>query len=169
MKRTQRFPDKTIGPWEVEIRFGLVAGRVDCVGLEVRPVGDQPSEPFTTTVLRQIRLGRLSEELRRTADSDLRELVPFPKKPNVGQLGDVGLGPLAVARKRPGPKGPDLAHYQKVARIYLDAKSKPTKTVAAKLNMHHSTAAKHVKIARGLGLIAQTTRGRTSGRPLEQA
>jgi hypothetical protein len=91
--------------------------------------------------------------------------VGHPRDPRAGSLLDVlKTTDLAIEapRRRPGRPvsyGPD--HYQEIARIYAEAwragDRHPTATVAAKMHVVRSTAAKWVASARRLGLLGPTT------------
>jgi hypothetical protein len=162
--RSQPFPNPSAGPWEVEVRFGVVQGRIGCVGLEIRPLGGTPLEPLSATIVRSIRLRRLIADALVDAGPDLQRLAGVRRKygASLGDMRKVGLGPLADDRKRPGPKPKDRAHYEQVAEIYLSAPDAPTKAVAQRLHASRSTASKWVAGARQRGLIPPTTQGRRS-------
>jgi hypothetical protein len=168
VRRSHAFPDPKAGPWEAEVRFGLVDGRVECIGIDVHPLSTRATEPLTATVLRRVNLGTLIGEVLDDAGPDLQRLAGLRRRygPTLGEMQAAGIGQLAKRRKKPGPKPKDVAHYQEVARIYLSTPSKPTKAVKNHFLVSESTAGKYVAGARDLGLIPQTTRGRRSGGPV---
>jgi hypothetical protein len=63
-----------------------------------------------------------------------------------------------------GRRGHKLDHYEKVARVYLAAKARPTKAVMDHFGVERSTANKWVERARhDYRLIPSTTPGKASG------
>ncbi len=170
VSRTVAFPDQRSGPWEVEVRFGAIAGRVECIGIDIHPLADPPTDPLTTAVVRQVNLSALIDRAREDADLDLQRLV-LPRKGfgvRLDTLRDAGLGPLAIRRPRPGPKPKSREHYEEVARVYLSSPRTPTRAVKEHFTVSDSTAAKYVAGARQRGLIAPTTRGKRSGSPTNE-
>lgn len=162
VRRSVPFPDPVTGPWSVDIELGVVSGKVECVGVCIKPLGDEAVEPLTTRLLRKLALGALVEEVRVEADDDVLDLVDLELPEKLGVLGDAGVGPLSTGRKRRGPKGKPRSHYEAVARVYLSRSKAPTKGVSEEFGVSHSTATKWVRKARSLGLIPPTTRGRAS-------
>ena len=165
------FPDPSHGPWVVEIDFGLLRGRIECVGFAMRASGGEPAEPMTTALLRQVPLGKLISRARDDFDDDLFALVKPMLPRGFGQtlnaLRDVGLGPLAVEHKGPGRKPKQRSHFEEVTKIYLLGQDSPTKAVSEHFHVSRSTAANWVRTARGYGFIAPTSQGRKSGLPPE--
>jgi hypothetical protein len=167
IRRSLHFPNASLGPWTADIDLGVVGGRIECVGLAVRPFDDQTDIALTTGVLRALPLGSLISRVRVDADDEVLALVGLKFPQMLGVLRDVGLGPLAVEHKGPGRKPKPRSHFEEVAKIYLLAQDSPTKAVSEHFHVSRSTAANWVRTARGYGFIALTTRGRKSGVPPE--
>jgi hypothetical protein len=74
---------------------------------------------------------------------------------------------LAALEKGRGgrPRLYDADHFANVAKVYLGGGDTPTMAVAEYFNLSRSAAAKQVARARKLGLLAETTKGKTSGLP----
>jgi hypothetical protein len=70
-----------------------------------------------------------------------------------------------AAKRRSGPKGLGLDHYEEVARIYLTAPTRmPTVAVKDHFGVEITTANKWIERARHVyGLIPKTTPGKPSG------
>ena len=166
VRRSVAFPDSTIGPWKLEIELGAVSGRVECVGLEVKPLRRPSSEPLTVTTIREMPLHSLMQEQRLESSDDFLKLVGIELPAKVGSLGDAGLGILGIERPRQAGR-PEVAldDIEKAAKVYLAAPTAPRKAVAKELGIGESTAAKWIQRARKLGLISPTTPGKRSGRP----
>lgn len=145
------WPDRKRGPWQLNLTFELVDGRFSLVGLEIKPAG-KPTR-LNSGVLRSISLGRLFD-----ADKGLAELLP-PSRVREALVQGTSPSP-----GRPLQYGHD--HLVRVASIYREAWTAgghPTKTVAQRLHMSRSAAAKWVAKARDAGLLAPTERGRAGG------
>ena len=156
----------------VEIRLGVLDGRVECVGMSIHPGAEGIREPLGTAALRRLRLGSFIDRARNDSVMEFVHLLgPKPDgKPRfgygLGELKQIGVGPLARDTRR-GPGRPALspALLDEVARIYLDHQSNrtPTMAVSKKMKVSRSTAARYVARARAEGLIGRTSRGRISG------
>jgi hypothetical protein len=122
-------------------------------------------------VVRQLNLSALIDRAREDTDDELLRLA-LPRQGfgvSLDTLRGIGLGPLGVSRKQPGPKPKNREHYEEAARVYLAAPRNPTQAVREHFHVSESTAAKYVNGARQRGLIAPTTRGRRSGRPTDDS
>jgi hypothetical protein len=155
---------------ELTFHFLPIAGRMECVGVDVRsftgPVehprrlaGSEPRS-VTTSDLRSLRFAQLIDEAR-------RDLGRF----QFAELGDPDWDEAPWAsgqdeepkRGRPPAYGPD--HFVEVAHVYREAFARgraPTRAVAQQFHVSESTAAKWVARCRRpeLGLLPPTTRGR---------
>lgn len=147
------------------MRLGAVSGRVECIGIDVRPTSNEPSEPLTTGVLRQLRLSAFVDEVREEADEEILDLAGLRLPATLSTLRKGGVGPLAVTHRSPGRPSLPLSTYERVAEIYL-TESKPREKIMAEFHIGTSAASNYIRGARDRGLIAPTTRGRRSGAPL---
>lgn len=155
------------GPWAIKLGFAAVNGRVECVSVVVEPLAHTPSEALTRQVLRMIPLAKLINQVREEPGTDLRRLVGLARWSTLGELKQHGLGLLATTESAPrrGRHRLDETTIRKATQVYLDPRNgrAPTAAVARELNIARSTAAKYVRRARDMGLIAPTTPGRVSG------
>lgn len=75
-----------------------------------------------------------------------------------------GLEPIATDEKRPGRKGHDLAHYQKVAKRYTELRAKgdeaPAKTMANEASYNENTVRGWIRRCRELELLPPGRPGR---------
>jgi hypothetical protein len=156
-----RWPDEAAGPWQTEVEYGVVGGRVECVGLRVTSVsGDMR---LTSADLRKMPFADLLARARRDYPDDLERLLGLGPFIKVGDLQRLGLGLLADKhRGRPPSWGPE--QLAELANVYLRASAaSPTKAVADHFHISRSAAAKLVAKARQAGLLAPTSRGKVSG------
>ena len=177
------------GPWWVYLRFGEVAGRIECIGVEVMGNPDGKDQaPLTALAVRRLPVGRLVDRARREYRERLQAasgLDPSPgdwnpdtpqeeRQPILDQLraGIRARLPLverefASERKgRPSLYGPE--HFARVVEVYLktlSAGGNPTAEVARRFGVTRSAAAKWVARAREMGLLPPTTRGRAGAIP----
>lgn len=170
--------------WSVVLRFGRVAGRLECTGIELLGDPDAAEQPaLTSLALRELPLGRLIEEAREEYRQGLRtssaiepgtdswdpnvsaeereELLALMRTDVEERLRLAGENAGTRRRGRPPAYGPE--HFARVAEIYRDAwrdGENPTVAVAERMHVSRSAAAKWVARARGLGLLPETSRGR---------
>jgi hypothetical protein len=142
----------------------VVAGRIDCVGLHIKPY--EVVESLNSAVLRSIPLARLAQQDARArleraqallADA---QLTGDPQTERRARYLETNL-PQAG---RPGRKPDPDEHYRDIAAKYMQALKdgirSPTKHLAAQEHVDYSTAATWVRRARERGYIPATTRGK---------
>jgi hypothetical protein len=170
--------------WWVILRFGLLAGRVECTGMEV--LGDPDGNdhaPLTSSALRKLPFGTFVDDARRgyregvhrgaSMDPDAAGWAPGLSRKDREALASASradarerLGRLELddERRRFGrPRAYGAEHYAKVAEIYTAAwrqGGNPTMEVAERFQTSRSAAAKWVARARHKGLLPLTTKGR---------
>lgn len=173
--------------WWVVVRFGHVAGRLECIAMDV--LGDPDADaqaPLTSLALRQLPLGGFIEEARQgyrealemaaqldssagawnpdLSQQERDELVAMSRSDTEERLRLAGEAATDRPRGRPRAYGED--HFVEVAHVYKEAwgnGSRPTAAVAAHFGVSHSAAAKWVSRARGLNLLPPTSKGRAYG------
>ena len=146
-----RWPDAELGPWLVTLSWRLIAGRFECVGVELLSTLLEPT-PVQTDVWRAVPIGGFIQDARAKHAAWYERFDQDDRA--VEQTKRWGRG----RRPRHDPA--------KVARIYteaLRAGQPPTKTVAETLVISRSSAANQVARARALGLLPPTERGRPRG------
>lgn len=176
------WPDPMKGPWHIGASFAEVAGRLECVGLDVRSfrarpvikegtpvmeyrpgVGGQPV-PVTANLFRSLPVAFLA----RTARRDLGDLARFAstqpdRTPAQRRALREVAGQLAASPRRIL----DDDHFARVAEVYQQAwasgDSAPTKAVAEQLKASRPAAAKWVARARAMGLLGETEQGKPGG------
>jgi hypothetical protein len=176
------WPDERKGPLAVSFHWAEIAGRAECVGIDIRTFVEEPPprklrttgpaglQPVTASGIRRIPLTRLMDRAREAkgtasyltakrlkyvtekARARAREHLPLFEKP---------------PRKGRGGRPPeyDRAHFEQVAKIYRKAPTaKRTKAVADFFTVSSSAAAKWVRRARDMGLIEEPPAKRTRPR-----
>jgi hypothetical protein len=183
------WPDKREGPWHVKVRWTSIAGRDECVGLDltfggspttnlaggemIELVGDGPVA-LTASEFRTFQFGRAiaaarQAQTRKTRDSD-DDRGTVARKPH-----DETWFRHEVELRLP-PKLPDglprnakrygSDHWNAVAIVYLLAREAglpPTRAVAEHFDKPYATARSWVQRIRESGLIPPTSRGVASG------
>lgn len=168
-----RWPDPSVGPWVVTLRWRAAGDRAECIGLEFQPVNHEVAEPLTATLMRSLPvaglIARARQERYEQAGGSLAEAAAD------GQVVDVGAGlldelvaasqPWELPRKgRPVDLTPDF--YARVAEVYsaaLLAGTAPLRAVEGRWTTSRPTASRWVASARRLGLLPETQRGRARG------
>jgi hypothetical protein len=151
------------GPFELTLFFEWVQGRMECVGLDIRPFskpGRSDPEPLTTSRLRAIRLGGLIEKYRPKVPDQTLSGVTFQKAPTFPK------GALSRRRGRRPKYGPE--HYVEVARVYREGYKRnktPTRYVARHFRTTPSAAAKWVAKCRAYGFLPKTKQGSARSEP----
>lgn len=168
-----RWPDRRRGPWAIQLTWGQVEGRVECVGFHVGSVGRR--QPVTSTVLRSIPLASLIEEKRAARSKWLRDNVTTEQKARQRRefaetVRSLGIKYREVpAKRRGGRPRIEPEKLAEVAEVYDDAfqrgDSAPTRAVANHFDMPYSTASKWVMRAREMDLLARTEKRQARGRP----
>lgn len=174
--------------WSVMLSFGVVAGRIECTGLELFPDPEASEQsPITALALRALPLGTFAESARReyretlaiaantsvetgfwnpdVPDDERAELVTRIRADVRDRLRLTDEDETRSTMGRPVSYGPE--HFATVAEIYTAAwktGANPTAEVAKVFQTSRSAAAKWVARARAMGLLPQTTKGRAKGR-----
>lgn len=164
-----KWPHVRRGPWVIELTWGLVEGRVECVGFSVEAVGRK--QAVTSTILRSIPLASLIEERRAERERWLR-LSPGQAQRHeefAEKVRSFGIKYREVpARRRGGRPRIELDQLAEAAEVYDNAlqrgDSAPTRSVAEHFGMARSTAAKWVMRAREEGLLDRPEKRRTRGK-----
>jgi hypothetical protein len=143
------WPDRTYGPWDVELRFAPLAGRWELADIRIHPAplgltADDPDleaqpepGPLTTALIRSLPLSQLTAEWRTHVHDSNRELVDIGAVWIAGLAGESWEGRReerldsdeAVAwldEKSGGSKGGRPTHWTnrrltEVAKVYADA------------------------------------------------
>lgn len=175
------------GPWVVELHWAEIGGRAEVVGVEVRsfrrprdggvwgptahlPTQAEATQILTAETLRQVPLGRLTDEVRRAASTRWRD-VARRRRPNERYIGmGKSWAPSDITSEQAeawgsSTPGSVLEGLQKVAEVYTTAHragEPPTGAVGQHFQITHSAAAKRVSRARAAGLLPQTSRGRAA-------
>lgn len=164
------WPDPDDGPLYVEVRWRMLGGRWECVGLSIEFAPGVPERPLTTTDVRSL---AMTELLRRAAEELQTDLFCTYRYPDhltkdggrFGRFVD-GLIDAADTPRKPGRPPLPLEKLEKVARVYREAfaeRKPPTIAVAKKFVIGHSTAATWVSKCRAAGLLGPTTKGQAGG------
>jgi hypothetical protein len=153
--------------WVLDVMLANVRGRVTCVGLTIKPSSQEPTDELTSRTLRKITLRQTLTAIRRDADPQL-ETIMLGKRTDLGvslgDLAEVGLGPLDKGVNRRGPKPRPISELKKAAKAYIEAPASPRMAVAETMNVSPSSASKIISRCRELGLIGPTTQGKPSAR-----
>jgi hypothetical protein len=166
------WPDAERGPWLLRVIWTRIAGRLECVGLEIRscrdgredwppelPRWDEDPEILTATTLRQLALGEILTDLReegwQQTEQFAQEIETEPTDDETREIAAAMRRQASLDRRPRRPRGiPPLAD---VAKVYSDAQARranPTQAVAARWDAAYSTAAKWVMRARREGYLA---------------
>jgi hypothetical protein len=147
---------------EIQVKWRLLKGRWECVGLAVDFADASKARPLQTADLRGITLGRLLEEAAEKLSKDL--LYTFRDPDDKGPFGAFIDGLIdATEREQRSPRvSPET--LQEVARIYREAKTAPTKAVQEHFGIEKSRAARWVWLCRNkYHLLPPTEQGRARG------
>lgn len=161
------WPDPETGPWLVQLRWGAINGRAECVGIDItsaRPEDvfedrwsaltermPETATPLTTSVLRNLRIGELIAEEREQMATTMGELVG-PDDESLNVFGASGRTMRDSTRKR----------LQRVADTYRKAWHQgkpPVQTVAKRFGVSEAAASKLVFRARSAGMLPPTSSG----------
>jgi hypothetical protein len=167
--RTRRlWPDAKRGPWQIQFAWGVLKGRSECIGVEIRSAGEPL--PLTTTLLRDIPLATLIDRDR--ASQSAKEQVTHLLAAEIRQKGKgfhfVSV-PVHTPASRKGGRRPLYGpqHFQEVAKVYAETwqlgRKAPTTAVAERWHVTPSTAAKWVARARQMRLLGPTEQGHAGG------
>lgn len=174
------WPDPDLGPWWVALNFAIVAGRPDCVGVELRscrepgeawpemlPMWNQEPPTVTQKVWRGVPVLEMIRDVRRQlTEVDAGLLQSLVHSPDLQGDEEARLQlrrELAVLRQHlAGPNALPGSVYEEVARVYRQAWSEgraPTRAVAEHFTISESAAAKRVMRARRAGFLPPTEKG----------
>lgn len=158
-------------PWAILTHWAVVAGRFDCVGVELRsfrhpgetdnrlrhlPLQHDTTETVSTTLVRGIPWAQVIDDTRDAELSGFQFDVPEQR--------DEEWSAERQAWQAPG-RDTD-ARYREVARVYsaaFAAGKAPTQAVARRFQLSPAAAANLVKRARQRGFLPPTKPGRASG------
>jgi hypothetical protein len=180
---SSRWPDTIQGPWHITSHFGIVNGRRECVGLDVRSFKEAgegegkrkvPLRPgasyqvVTASVIRSLPVATLVRSNRQGL-ADIAAHVaadPATSAENREMLTERAAELRSSTRRLY-----DAEHFAQVAAIYSkawEAGDAPTRAVAEQMKATRSAAAKWVARARQLGMLGKTDQrvaGGVSPRP----
>lgn len=153
-------------PFPVTVHFAILDGRHEPVLLEIGADFDSARDPrpISAAEVRSIPIGEIVAEAGWLLRRYIREIA----------AGDVEANERTRARARNAQVAVEgtgrlygIDHWQEVARIYREAMStrQPTLVVSEHFHVSRSTAAKWVRRCRDLGLLPETTQGKTSAAP----
>lgn len=164
------WPDENDGPWLINFRFQLIAGRAECVGVGItsaRPPDTSSWEqggklpevgiPLSASLLRDLRIASLITEVRET-NAELQEMLGAREEAAAFRAPPPNMRPATVKR------------LQRVADAYQVAWRRgqpPTKAVAERLKVTLPAATSLVARARAAGLLPATSAGVAAGEPKE--
>lgn len=171
------WPDPEHGPWHIRLYWGRVAGRIECVGMEIKSVRNYTDEfdsiapgwepeanALTSSTLRRLNVSGVIKATMSTGVgfydwwASVDDLL---RADLLVRAEELAAASAASARTgRPRLYGPE--HYREVSLVYSEAYHKglaPTGAVARAFHVNKSTAAKWVAKSRRLGFLPETTRG----------
>jgi len=157
--------------WLLSFELAVIASRLECVGMQIRPNPEVSPRPLTASALRTLAFSHYLEHAQQeAADGALRLALGFEAfgedKPWLEEI----VTELNARHERGGRKpkyGPEV--LLKVATIYASAhengSSSPTRHVAEALGVTRNVAAKLVSRCRedDLNLLGPTERRRAGG------
>lgn len=145
-----RWPDRTAGPWVVELVWRILDGRPECVGLRLASTdvfddldSEGGGEPVTAALIRLLGIPALIA-------ADRAAMTPAEREPQL---------PPSVRRST-------ADRFRKVAAVYRAALvegNKPVATVAAEFGISQSSAANLVARARAAGFLPPASPGVATG------
>ncbi len=182
-----QWPDPERGPWAATVHWREIAGRIECVGLNIwhgTTVGgdlmpDREPMPITATALREAGIHGLLDAARAKFLREREELLASLGFAGPTATMDLRRGIGAAQReqvkrarvgRRLGRPIYSAEHWNKVAETYLErfriGSPSPTADVAAHFNVSESTAAKWIARCRRppLNLLPSTTQGKAKAK-----
>lgn len=153
------WPHVDNGPLWIGVRWSMMDGRWECVGLSIDFAPGARVRPLLTNDLRGITMGALLERAGRALSEDLLNTYRDPHAED--RFAHYVDGLIEATPKHSGSRPLDEA-----ARIYSDAYSQgdpPRKAVADAYGLKPGTAAKWIADCRELGLLGRTKQGRAGG------
>lgn len=152
-------------PLEVEVRWKLLKGRWECIGLGIGFAPGAKMRPLQTADLRGITLGRLLEIASAKLQEDL--LYTYRDPHDEGSFGEFVDGLIDAAPKAAGRPRVPLETLREAAQVYKDAHANgrpPTKAVQEHFGIKKDRAARWVWLCRNkYGLLPPTRQGRAGG------
>ncbi|HXF72995.1 MAG TPA: helix-turn-helix domain-containing protein [Actinomycetota bacterium] len=142
------------GPRFLDLRFALVRGAPELVGLAIHPLPRTEPRPLDAVQLRRcVALGTaIPEAVRLLVESDA-----FPElEVDIDELRQAA-EPTPTGRRRLGPH-----QFLQIAKIYVTTKRAPTQAVAERFGVSRGTAARWVRRAREMGFLTETSPGKAS-------
>lgn len=154
--------------WMLFYRLKRIAGRSECVGLDIRshPDGEHPERPLRALTLRELDFAGRLARARRAALPAIARLEDLGRRlgADVTDLRDEA----AVMRQDDGTKTSRHSRYgredlervaAKYGKAYADGSMSPTQYAADDLGIPYNSAAKLVQRCRKEGLLPKTERG----------
>ena len=166
------WPDPIRGPWLVRVDWREIGGRMECVAFSIEEWDESEPHIITAQMMRELPIGALIQHARQSEAgasavvSDLyfaegdRETAAQMRLAGRQFSTPKGHGKTG----RPHMYGKD--HYQAVAAVYTAAwrdGESPTQAVRDAFTVSASTAARWVRECRSLGILGQTTQGKSGG------
>jgi len=163
------WPDAESGPWVLRVDIDLVDGRPQPVGLNISSADPAVRKRLSAIVLRRIKLPEIVyahlSEYRAGIRSRIESItadVDIPR--SVTDEWEALHADAAAVDRRPGrPAYLTADDHQHVADLYRaahEAGEPVLATIQNALHLSPSAAAKRVSVARTLGLLPPTTRGK---------
>ncbi len=160
---------------EIEVKWRMMNGRWECVGLGIGFLRPDKARPLQTGDLRGITLGRLLEKASGELQTDL--LYTHRDPHDEGPFGAFVDSLIDAAPKKFGSPPVPPETLREVARIYSEAHAKgepPTKAVQTHFGIEKPRAARWVWLCRNkYHLLPPTKQGRAggaqAGKPKEDA
>ncbi len=162
------WPNPDSGPWLLTFHWQVLAGRAECVALDIASalppdiarerlagLGQLPDvgQPLTTSVLRALPFAQLVTDERDRADQLFTE-----------KLGDRELG--ATYTQPPAMRATTERRLRRTAEVYRGAWRRgeaPVKAVAKRMKVTDAAATKLVSRARAAGFLPPTKKGTPAG------
>jgi hypothetical protein len=178
-KYNEPWPDAESGPFRLRATVHLIDGRPEVTRIELGPLNADAPVAIRTVDIRRVALGPIIESVvarkrrqaRIVADDPtlpVRQRQPDWAKPPAVQAQAQRYLAVTAPEKRTGRPSLPRAHYEEVARVYLDALNdgeSPRLAVSEHFHVSESNAAKWIYRCRRdpLNLLAPTARGRSAG------
>lgn len=174
------WPNSDTGPWWLVLRWAVVAGRPECVGVDLRscrepgetwpealPLWSDQPPPLTQKIWRGMPIMEMIRDVRQhliQVEADFLQGIVDRTDPDVtherrlAMLGEL----VALQQELAGGNALPGNVYEQVARVYRQAwmdGRRPTRAVAEHFTISDSAAAKRVMRARKAGLLPPTDKG----------
>jgi hypothetical protein len=181
------WPDAKLGPWIITATWGVVGGRWECVGLEVRSVREAGEDwarhiatretggvAVTAETWRSVPVGWIVAELRKQHLAAHQRFLREVRK-NAADVAEAAQRPVADQMVElfqnaevawTAPSGKVSAMLAETAAVYTaawQAGKPPTKAVEFHFDIGPTAAAARVSRARQAGLLPKTRPGKAQG------